>query len=168
MAINRSQLAKELEPGLHALFWMEYGTYQREYEQIFEMDSSEKAFEEEVALSAFGAAPEKGEGAAVSYDTAQEFFTARYVHKTYALAYSITEEAMDDNLYDSLSKRYTKALARSHAHTRNQTGANVLNNGHSGSYTGGDGVALFSAAHPLVSGHIKSAHQSAQSQCHPS
>ena len=152
MAINRSQLAKELEPGLHALFGMEYGTYQREYEQIFEMDSSEKAFEEEVALSAFGAAPEKGEGAAVSYDTAQEFFTARYVHKTYALAYSITEEAMDDNLYDSLSKRYTKALARSHAHTRNQTGANVLNNGHSGSYTGGDGVALFSAAHPLVSG----------------
>lgn len=152
MPINRAQLAKELEPGLHALFGMEYGTYQREYEQVFDADKSERAFEEEVALSGFGEVPEKGEGQNVTYDTAQEFFTARYVHKTYALAFSITEEAMDDNLYDSLSKRYTKALARSHAHTRNQVGANVLNNAHTSGYTGGDGVVLCSAAHPLVSG----------------
>ena len=156
MPISRSQIAKELEPGLHALFGIEYKRYEREYEQIFEKDTSTRAFEEEVALSTFGEAPEKGEGQNVSYDTAQEFYTARYLHKTYALAFSRTEEAMDDNQYDSISKRYTKALARSHAHTRNQIGANVLNNGHTAGFNGGDGVPLFSASHPLVSGPVQS------------
>jgi len=150
--ISRSQIAKELEPGLHALFGIDYATYEKEYLDIFEVDSSEKAYEEEVALSAFGAVPEKGEGQPTAYDTAQEHYTARYVHKSYSLAFSITEEAMDDNLYDTLSKRYTKALARSHAHTRNQIGADVLNNGHNSSYKGGDNVELFSTAHPLIAG----------------
>ena len=152
MAINRSQLAKELEPGLNALFGMEYARYDSEHEEIFETESSDRAFEEEVLIVGFGNAQVKAEGAGISYDNASEGFTARYSHETVALAFALTEEAIEDNLYDRLGARYTKALARSMAHTKQVKAASVLNNAFSSSYTGGDGVALVSNAHPLVGG----------------
>lgn len=152
MAISRAQLLKELLPGLNALFGMEYARYGEEHKEIYETETSERSFEEETKLSGFSAAPVKSEGNAISYDNAQEAWTARYNHETIALGFSITEEAVEDNLYDSLSSRYTKALARAMAYTKQVKGATVLNNGFSSSYTGGDGVALFSTAHPLVSG----------------
>lgn len=150
MAINRAQLVKELVPGLHALFGLEYDRYAAEYEEIFDTESSERAFEEEVMLSGFGEAPVKTEGTAVSYDTAQEAFTARYTHETIALAFSLTEEAIEDNLYDTLSSRYTRALARSMMQTKNIKGANVLNNAFSSSFVGGDGKELCATDHPTV------------------
>lgn len=152
MAISRSQLLKELLPGLNALFGMEYARYGEEHKEIYETETSERSFEEETKLSGFAAAPTKTEGAAIAYDNAQEAWTARYNHETVALGFAITEEAMEDNLYDSLSTRYTKSLARAMAYTKQVRGANVLNNAFSGSYLGGDGVALCSASHPLVSG----------------
>ena len=156
MAISRSQLLKELLPGLNALFGMEYERYPEEHKAIFETETSERSFEEETKLSGFGTAPVKGEGAAIAYDNAQEAWTARYNHETIALGFSITEEAIEDNLYDSLSARYTKALARSMANTKQVKAANILNNGFSSSYPGGDGQPLFSTAHPLVSGGTNS------------
>mgnify|MGYP003667651738 FL=1 len=151
MAISRAQMMKELLPGLNALFGLEYGSYENEHEDIYEMETSDRAFEEEVQLSGFGAAPVKSEGSAIAYDTAQEVFTARYNHETVALGFSVTEEAIEDNLYDSLSARYTKALARSAANTKQVKAAFPLNNGFS-AFQSGDGVSLFSALHPLVSG----------------
>ena len=156
MAINRSQLAKELEPGLNALFGMEYARYDSEHEEIFETETSDRAFEEEVMIVGFGNASVKAEGAGVSFDNATEGFTSRYNHETVALAFALTEEAVEDNLYDSLSARYTKALARSMANTKQVRAANVVNNGFNAAYTGGDGVPLFSDAHPLVSGGTNS------------
>jgi hypothetical protein len=156
MAISRAQLLKELLPGLNALFGLEYKTYGEEHKEIYETETSERSFEEETKLSGFSAAPVKAEGAAIAYDNAQEAWTARYNHETIALGFSITEEAVEDNLYDSLSKRYTKALARAMAYTKQVKAASVLNNGFSSSYTGGDGQALFSASHPLVSGGTNS------------
>ena len=150
MAINRAQLVKELVPGLHALFGLEYDRYNAEYEEIFESETSERAFEEEVMLSGFGEAPVKFEGSGVSYDTAQESFTARYTHETIALAFSLTEEAIEDNLYDTLSSRYTRALARSMMTTKNIKGANVLNNAFNSSFLGGDGKELCATDHPTV------------------
>ena len=150
MAINRAQLVKELVPGLHALFGLEYDRYDAEYEEIFETETSERAFEEEVMLSGFGEAPVKFEGSGVTYDTAQESFTARYSHETIALAFSLTEEAIEDNLYDTLSSRYTRALARSMMTTKNIKGANVLNNAFSSSFVGGDGKELCATDHPTV------------------
>ena len=152
MAISRSQLVKELEPGLNALFGLEYKRYENEHEEIFDKETSDRAFEEEVMLSGFANAAVKAEGSGVTYDTAQETFTARYTHNTIALAFAITEEAIEDNLYDRLASRYTKALARSMANTKQITAANVINNGFSSTYPGGDGVALFSTAHPTISG----------------
>jgi len=152
MAINRAQLVKELEPGLNALFGLEYSRYEQQHTEIFDSENSDRAFEEEVMLSGFGQAPTKGEGAGVTYDSAAEVWTARYSHETVALAFSLTEEAIEDNLYDKLSSRYTKALARSMNYTKQVKGANVLNNGFSSSYTGGDGVALLHTAHPTTSG----------------
>ena len=153
MAISRAQLAKELEPGLNALFGMEYNRYENQHAEIFTTESSDRAFEEEVMLSGFGAAPTKSEGSAVSFDDANEAFTARYNHETIALAFSITEEAVEDNLYDRLSSRYTRALARSMAHTKQVKAASILNNAFTaGASAGGDGVALCSTSHPLVSG----------------
>ena len=152
MAISRAQLLKELLPGLNALFGLEYKTYQEEHKEIYETETSERSFEEETKLSGFSAAPVKAEGAAIAYDNAQEAWTARYSHETIALGFSITEEAVEDNLYDSLSKRYTKALARAMAYTKQVKAASVLNNGFSSNYVGGDGKALFAADHPLVSG----------------
>ena len=153
MAISRAQLAKELEPGLNALFGMEYARYENQHSEIFSTESSDRAFEEEVMLSGFGAAPTKSEGSGISYDDAQEAYTARYNHETVALAFSITEEAIEDNLYDRLGSRYTKALARSMAHTKQVKAAAILNNGFTGgAYAGGDGVALMSASHPLTNG----------------
>ena len=154
MAISRSQLVKELEPGLNALFGMEYNRYENEHREIFSEESSDRAFEEEVMLTGFGAAPTKNEGAGVSYDTAQESFTARYSHETVAMAFALTEEAIEDNLYDRLSARYTKALARSMAHTKQVKAASVLNNAFntSGAYNGGDGVSLCNTAHPTSMG----------------
>jgi hypothetical protein len=156
MAISRAQLLKELLPGLNALFGMEYARYGEEHKEIYEIEKSERSFEEETKLAGFSAAPVKNEGSAIAYDNAQEAFTARYNHETIALGFSITEEAVEDNLYDSLSARYTKALARAMSYTKQVKGASVLNNGFSASYTGGDGVALFSTAHPLVSGGTNS------------
>ena len=150
MAINRAQLVKELVPGLHALFGLEYDRYDAEYEEIFETETSERAFEEEVMLSGFGEAPVKFEGSGVTYDTAQESFTARYSHETIALAFSLTEEAIEDNLYDTLSSRYTRALARSMMTTKNIKGANILNNAFSSSFVGGDGKELCATDHPTV------------------
>ena len=150
MAINRAQLVKELVPGLHALFGLEYERYNNEHEDIFDTESSERAFEEEVMLTGFGEAPVKGEGAAVIYDTAQESWTARYSHETIALAFALTEEAIEDNLYDTLSSRYTRALARSMQQTKQVTAANVLNNAFSSSYVGGDGKELCATDHPTV------------------
>jgi hypothetical protein len=156
MAISRAQLLKELLPGLNALFGLEYKTYGEEHKEIYETETSERSFEEETKLSGFSAAPVKAEGSAIAYDNAQEAWTARYNHETIALGFSITEEAVEDNLYDSLSKRYTKALARAMAYTKQVKAASVLNNGFSSSYPGGDGKALFAADHPLVSGGTNS------------
>ena len=156
MAISRAQLLKELLPGLNALFGMEYARYGEEHKEIYETETSERSFEEETKLSGFGQAPVKAEGSAIAYDNAQEAFTARYNHETIALGFSITEEAIEDNLYDSLSSRYTKALARAMAYTKQVKAASVLNNGFSGSFPGGDGVALFANNHPLVSGGTNS------------
>ena len=152
MAISRSQLVKELEPGLNALFGLEYKRYENEHEQIFDKETSDRAFEEEVMLSGFGNAAVKAEGSGVSYDQAQETFTARYTHNTIALAFAITEEAIEDNLYDRLASRYTKALARSMANTKQVYAANVLNNAFNTTYLGGDGVALCSTSHPTLAG----------------
>ena len=157
MAISRAQLLKELLPGLNALFGLQYATYGEEHKEIYETEKSERSFEEETKLSGFSAAPVKNEGSAIAYDNAQEAFTARYNHETIALGFSITEEAVEDNLYDSLSARYTKGLARAMAYTKQVKAASVLNNGFTGGvYAGGDGVALFSTAHPLVSGGTNS------------
>jgi hypothetical protein len=156
MAISRAQLLKELLPGLNALFGMEYSRYGEEHKEVYETETSERSFEEETKLSGFSAAPVKNEGSAIAYDNAQEAWTTRYNHETIALGFSITEEAVEDNLYDSLSARYTKALARAMAYTKQVKAAAVLNNGFSATYPGGDGVALFSAAHPLVSGGTNS------------
>ena len=152
MAINRAQLVKELEPGLNALFGLEYDRYENEHAEIFDSENSDRAFEEEVMLSGFAQAPVKGEGAAVTYDTAQETYTSRYSHETVALAFALTEEAIEDNLYDSLSARYTKALARSMASTKQVKAANVLNNGFNSSFPGGDGKELFATDHPTLTG----------------
>jgi hypothetical protein len=156
MAISRAQLLKELLPGLNALFGLEYARYGEEHKEIFETESSERSFEEETKLSGFSAAPVKNEGSAIAYDNAQEAWTARYNHETIALGFSITEEAIEDNLYDSLSARYTKALARAMAYTKQTKAAAILNNGFDTDYPGGDGVALFSASHPLVGGGTNS------------
>ena len=155
MAISRAQLLKELLPGLNALFGLEYATYGEQHKEIYETETSERSFEEETKLSGFSAAPVKNEGSAIAYDNAQEAFTARYTHVTIAQGFSLTEEAIEDNLYDSLSARYTKALARSMAYTKQVRAASVLNGGFTTS-VGGDGVPLFSTAHPLVSGGTNS------------
>ena len=152
MAISRAQLLKELLPGLNALFGLEYARYGEEHKEIYETETSERSFEEETKLSGFSAAPVKNEGSALQYDNAQEAWTARYNHETIALGFSLTEEAIEDNLYDSLSARYTKALARAMAYTKQVKAANVLNNGFNAAIAGGDGVSLFNAAHPLVNG----------------
>lgn len=151
MAISRAQLLKELLPGLNALFGLEYGKYENEHSEIYETENSDRSFEEETKLSGFGAAPVKPEGQAISYDNAQESYTARYVHETVAMGFSITEEAMEDNLYDSLSARYTKALARGMAYTKQVKAASLLNNGFT-TFNSGDGVTLFSTSHPTVEG----------------
>ena len=156
MAISRAQLLKELLPGLNALFGLEYATYGEQHKEIYETETSERSFEEETKLSGFSAAAVKNEGAPIQYDNAQEAFTARYTHVTIAQGFSLTEEAIEDNLYDSLSARYTKALARSMAYTKQVRAASVLNNGFNSGFPGGDGVALFSTAHPLVSGGTNS------------
>lgn len=152
MAITRSQLLKELEPGLNALFGMEYDRYDNEHSEIFDTENSDRAFEEEVMLSGFGQAPTKGEGAAIAYDSAGEAYTARYTHETIALAFAITEEAVEDNLYDRLSARYTRALARSMANTKQVKAASVLNNAFNSSYKGGDGKELCATDHPTTGG----------------
>ena len=156
MAISRAQLLKELLPGLNALFGLEYARYGEEHKEIYETEKSERSFEEETKLAGFSAAPVKNEGSAIAYDNAQEAFTARYNHETIALGFSITEEAVEDNLYDSLSARYTKALARAMSYTKQVKAASVLNNGFTANYTGGDGVSLFSPVHPLVNGATNS------------
>ena len=152
MAISRAQLAKELEPGLNALFGMEYSRYENEHAEIFETEASDRAFEEEVLIVGFGNARDKSEGQGVAYDQASEGFTARYTHETVALAFALTEESVEDNLYDRLGARYTKALARSMAHTKQVKAANVLNNAFSSSFTGGDGKSLVATDHPLAGG----------------
>ena len=156
MAISRAQLLKELLPGLNALFGLSYATYQEEHKEIYETETSERSFEEETKLSGFNAAPVKNEGQAIAYDNGQEAWTARYNHETIALGFSLTEEAIEDNLYDSLAARYTKALARSMAYTKQVKGAAILNNGFNANVIGGDGVSLFNSAHPLVSGGTNS------------
>jgi hypothetical protein len=156
MAISRAQLLKELLPGLNALFGLEYATYGQQHKEIYETETSERSFEEETKLSGFSAAPVKNEGSAIAYDNGQEAWSARYNHETIAQGFSLTEEAIEDNLYDSLSARYTKALARSMAYTKQVKAANVLNNGFTAGYTGGDGQTLFSTAHPLISGGVNS------------
>jgi len=156
MAISRQQLAKELEPGLNALFGLEYQNYENQHTEIFDIENSDRAFEEEVMLSGFANAAVKSEGAAVTFDTANEAFTSRYTHETIALAFAITEEAIEDNLYDRIATRYTKALARSMAQTKQIKAANVLNNGFSSSFPGGDGKELFATDHPTQSaGELK-------------
>ena len=156
MAISRAQLLKELVPGLNALFGLDYKQYPEQHTAIFDTESSDRSFEEETKLSGFGAAPTKAEGDGVVYDTAQEAFTSRYTHETIALGFALTEEAVEDNLYDKLATRYTKALSRAMAYTKQVKAASVLNNGFSASNPGGDGVALFSASHPLVGGGVNS------------
>ncbi len=156
MAISRAQLLKELLPGLNALFGLEYKRYAEEHKEIYETETSERSFEEETKLSGFSAAPVKNEGQAIAYDNAQEAWTARYNHETIAMGFSITEEAMEDNLYDSLSSRYTKALARGMAYTKQVKAAAILNNGFNASVTYGDGKSLFATDHPLVSGGTNS------------
>jgi len=160
MAISRAQLLKELLPGLNALFGLEYARYGEEHKEIYETETSERSFEEETKLSGFSAAPVKNEGNAIAYDNAQEAWTARYQHETIALGFSITEEAIEDNLYDSLSARYTKGLARAMAYTKQVKAAATLNNGFTSGYTGGDGKVLFATDHPLVSGGTNSNTQS--------
>ena len=162
MAISRAQLLKELLPGLNALFGLEYKRYGEEHKELYETETSERSFEEETKLSGFAAAPVKNEGNAIAYDNAQEAFTARYNHQTIALGFSLTEEAVEDNLYDTLSARYTKALARAMAYTKQVKAAAVLNNGftNSAQYYGGDGVPLFSTSHPTVAGGTNSNTQS--------
>ena len=155
MAINRAQLAKELEPGLNALFGLEYAQYENQHAEIFDTENSDRAFEEEVMMSGFGASQVKPEGQAVTFDSATESFTARYTHETVALAFSITEEAVEDNLYDKVSTRYTKALARSMAHTKQVKSANVLNRAFNSSYTGGDGLELCSEVHTTTGGNVR-------------
>ena len=155
MAISRAQLVKELEPGLNALFGLEYKNYADEHLQIYDVETSDRSFEEEVMLSGFANASVKPEGSSINFDTAQETFTARYTHETLALAFSITEEAIEDNLYDRLASRYTKALARSMANAKQIKGANVLNNGFSSSFTGGDGKELFATDHPIIAGTFR-------------
>jgi hypothetical protein len=155
MAISRAQALKELLPGLNALFGLEYGKYENEHSEIYETENSDRSFEEEVKLSGFGAAPVKPEGSAITYDNAQESFTARYNHETVAMGFSITEEAMEDNLYDSLSARYTKALARAMAYTKQVKAASLLNTGFT-TFNSGDGVTLFNTAHPTVAGGTNS------------
>tara|TARA_Y100000592_G_scaffold47612_1_gene75611 strand:- start:740 stop:1645 length:906 start_codon:yes stop_codon:yes gene_type:complete len=152
MAISRQQLAKELEPGLNALFGLEYQNYENQHVEIYDIETSDRAFEEEVMLSGFANAAVKAEGSAVTFDTANETFTSRYTHETVALAFAITEEAIEDNLYDKISTRYTKALARSMANTKQIKAANVLNNGFNSSFPGGDGKELFATDHPSQSG----------------
>ena len=152
MAINRAQLAKELEPGLNALFGMEYNRYDSEHEEIFETETSDRAFEEEVMIVGFGSAPTKAEGAGVSFDNSTEGYTSRYTHETISLAFSLTEEAVEDNLYDRLGSRYTKALARSMANTKQIKAASVLNNAFSTDFNGGDGKPLIATDHPLGGG----------------
>lgn len=152
MAISRAQLAKELEPGLNALFGMSYDSYENEYEDIFAIEDSNRAFEEEVLITGFGSAPLKSEGQGVQFDNASESYTARYTHDTVSLAFALTEEAVEDNLYDSLGKRYVKALAKSMANTKEVKGADVLNNAFSSSFTGGDGKSLIATDHPLSGG----------------
>ena len=156
MAISRAQLLKELLPGLNALFGLEYARYGEEHKEVYETETSERSFEEETKLSGFSAAPVKNEGSAIAYDNGQEAWSARYNHETIAQGFSLTEEAIEDNLYDSLSARYTKALARSMAYTKQVKAANVLNNGFTAGFNGGDGVPLFSTAHPLISGGVNS------------
>jgi hypothetical protein len=156
MAISRAQLLKELLPGLNALFGLEYARYGEEHKEIYETETSERSFEEETKLSGFSAAPVKNEGSAIAYDNAQEAWTARYNHETIAMGFSITEEAVEDNLYDSLSSRYTKALARAMAYTKQVKAASILNHGFNSGVTYGDGVSLFSTAHPLISGGTNS------------
>jgi len=156
MAISRAQLLKELLPGLNALFGLEYSRYGEEHKEIYETESSERSFEEETKLSGFSAAPVKPEGSAIAYDNAQEAWTARYNHETIAMGFSITEEAVEDNLYDSLSSRYTKALARAMAYTKQVKAAAILNNGFNSAVVYGDGQPLFSTAHPLISGGVNS------------
>jgi len=163
MAISRAQLLKELLPGLNALFGLEYARYGEEHKEIYETETSERSFEEETKLSGFSAAPVKNEGSAIAYDNAQEAWTARYQHETVAMGFSITEEAIEDNLYDSLSSRYTKALARAMNYTKQVKAAAVLNNGFSATVTYGDGQSLFSTSHPLVSGGTNSNTPSTQS-----
>ena len=156
MAISRAQLLKELLPGLNALFGMEYARYGEEHKEIYETETSERSFEEETKLAGFSAAPVKNEGSAIQYDNAQEAWTARYTHETIAMGFSVTEEAMEDNLYDSLSSRYTKALARAMAYTKQVKAAYVLNNAFNTNVTYGDGVTLCSTSHPLISGGVNS------------
>jgi hypothetical protein len=156
MAINRSSIAKELLPGLNAIFGMEYGEVDNEHEPLYEVENSDRAFEEEVLFTGFGTAPVKGEGAAVQYDDAQEGYTARYTHETVALAFAVTEEAMEDNLYDTFAKLRARGLARAMANTKQVKAADVFNNGFSTAYLGGDGVALFSASHPTVGAGVQS------------
>jgi hypothetical protein len=153
MAISRGQLVKELEPGLNALFGLEYKQYENQHAEIYTTESSDRAFEEEVMLSGFAQAQVKAEGSGVTFDNAQETFTARYTHETIALAFSITEEAIEDNLYDRLASRYTKALARSMAQTKQVKAVNPLINGF-GSFTSGDGTALFATTHPTIAGTV--------------
>jgi|TARA_R110000803_G_scaffold15904_1_gene43861 hypothetical protein len=154
MAISRAQLAKELEPGLNSLFGLSYDSYEKEYEEIFAIEDSQRAFEEEVLITGFGAAPTKTEGQGVVFDTASESYSARYVAQTISLAFSLTDEAVEDNLYDSLGKRYTKALARSMANTKEVKGADILNNAFNANFTGGDGVSMINTAHPLAGGGV--------------
>jgi phage major head subunit gpT-like protein len=156
MAISRAQLLKQLLPGLNALFGLEYKNYSEQHKEIFDTETSERSFEEETKLSGFAPAPVKDEGSSLAFDNAQEAFTARYNHETVALGFSLTEEAIEDNLYDSLSQRYTKALARAMAYTKQVKAASVLNNGFNAAFAGGDGQPLFSADHPLVSGGVNS------------
>jgi hypothetical protein len=163
MAISRAQLLKELLPGLNALFGLEYARYGEEHKEIYETETSERSFEEETKLSGFTAAPVKNEGSAIAYDNGQEAWTARYTHETIAMGFSLTEEAIEDNLYDSLSARYTKALARSMAYTKQVKAANVINNGFTAGYTGGDSKTLFATDHPLISGGTNSNTPSTQS-----
>jgi len=151
MAINRASIAKELLPGLNAVFGMEYGEVADEHAPLFETENSDRAFEEEVLFTGFGTAPVKGEGSAVTYDDAQESYTSRYTHETIALAFAVTEEAMEDNLYDTFAKLRARGLARAMANTKQVKAADVFNNGFSAAYVGGDGVALFSASHPTAS-----------------
>ena len=167
MAISRSQLVKELEQGLNALFGLEYGRYDAQHAEIFETETSDRAFEEEVMLSGFGNARTKSEGGSIIYDNAVETFTARYTHETIALGFAITEEAIEDNLYDRISARYTKSLARAMANTKQVKAANVLNNALDANFAGGEGKALYASDHPLVEGELANALDTADDLSEP-